>query len=137
MNPQAFGNSHSPTILIVQNNIKKIEFDSSILTLFNMVYLSRNEDTNILSWIQQNQPDLIILEFENHEQVCSSLITPLKLDWLTRDIPIIATGNLFTLQSLVNLGCDASLKIPYSVVNLEKTIFSLVEISFFSVHYTI
>ena len=130
MNFKRYGNSHSPTILIVQNSFRKLELDSSILSLFNIVHLSQSENTAVLSWIQQNQPDLIVLELDCLEKPYESLITSIRLDWLTRDIPIIVTGNKFVLQSMNNLDYDACITTPYLAKKLYRVICSLIDSPF-------
>lgn len=122
-------NNYSPTILIVRDDGKKIELNSPILSSFNTVYLSKLENVAVLSWIQENQPDLIILELRNSQEFCSSLITPLRIDWLTRNIPIIVIGDRFTLKSVANLDYDACLRLPYSAADLERTICSSISTS--------
>ncbi|MCC0176620.1 hypothetical protein I4641_06460 [Waterburya agarophytonicola K14] len=130
MNPHTIGDSTFPTILIVQEKIVKIGSDSLILTLFNKVYISQKQNKIVLSWIQQNQPNLIILELNKSlEENCSSLITLLRSDWLTRDIPIVVTGNSFVLRAIKNLDYNTFLKTPYSSRELEKVVCSLTHLS--------
>ena len=129
MNKKTFNGDHSSTILIVQDRSEKIELDSPILTNSNVVCFSNLENTTLLSWIQQNQPDLIILKLMQTEESFSSLITPLRLDWLTRNIPIIVTGDIFTLKSVANLDFNASLTTPYSAKELDGVICSLIRTS--------
>ena len=128
MNNKAFGTDYLPTILMVRDSERKIEFNSHILSAFNVVYSSKLQNTPILTWIQQNQPDLIIAEYNSFPEPYSNLITLLKLDWLTRNIPIVVAGNKFTLRSIENLDYDACLNSPYSVADLNKVICSLIQI---------
>ena len=128
MNNKAFGTDYLPTILMVRDSERKIEFNSHILSAFNVVYSSKLQNTPILTWIQQNQPDLIIVEYNSFPEPYSNLITLLKLDWLTRNIPIVVAGNKFTLRSIENLDYDACLNSPYSVADLNKVICSLIQI---------
>lgn len=127
MKPQIFGDTSTPTILIVRENRSEIEANSSISSLLNRAYRVDYQPNKTLAWIQQNQPDLIILNLRKVEADYLDLIACLKLDWLTRDIPILIIGNRFTLQSVANLDCDACLKTPYSTQELERVICSLVQ----------
>ncbi|MEL6495569.1 MAG: hypothetical protein AAFQ41_10675, partial [Cyanobacteria bacterium J06623_7] len=54
------------------------------------------------------------------------LISTLKLDWLTRNIPILTIGDSLRQKSLNSLNYDAHLTKPYSLSELEQTICSLV-----------
>ena len=124
MNPRIFDGVAIPTIVIIQEPALRI--NSFISPLFNKAYWLKYHPGKTLDWIQQNQPDLIILKLDKTKENCSNLITSLKLDWLTRDIPILVIGNKFILQSTANLGYDACLKTPYSIKELERAICSLV-----------
>ena len=126
MNHKTSIDGRLPTIFIVRDNERKIELNSRILSAFNLIYCSGSQNRKNLSWIQQNQPDLIIVECEHSLNSCSSLITPLKLDWLTRDIPIIIAGNRFALKSIADLDYNACLNLPYSGVDLDRIICSLI-----------
>ena len=128
MNHKAFKNEHLPTILVVRDSQRKIELNSHILSAFNVVCLLKAQDTAILIWIQQNQPDLIVIEYNSLLEPYSNLITPLKLDWLTRNIPIVVAGNRFTLKSIENLDYDACLNSPYSATDLDRVICSLLRL---------
>ena len=160
MKYEAFDNARLPTILMVQDSERKIELNSHILSVFNIVYSSGShcsqftpritesarshckkqlnseltsqhvgsQDTEILTWIQQNQPDLIVIEYASHPESYSNLITPLKLDWLTRNIPIVIVCSRFFLKSIENLDYDACLNSPYSEADLNKAICSLIRL---------
>jgi CheY-like chemotaxis protein len=116
-----------PTILVVQDGESQTTFYASGLALFRLVYVAKLQDNfSTLAWIQENQPDLIILELKQPKTLSLSLITPLKIDWLTRDIPIVVTGNRLALQSVADLDYDACLLTPYSTADLEQVICSLI-----------
>jgi PleD family two-component response regulator len=117
-----------PTVLIVQENQTKLASDSAILSGFNQVNIPRVEATTIVIWVQRHQPDLIIFDIDYSQIVQLGLITALRLDWLTRKIPILVISNISTkeLQSRVSLDCNAYLKKLYSTKELEQTICSLV-----------
>ena len=130
MKPHPTSESRLPTILIVQDDLVQIGSDSSILALFNKVYIPQSQNRITLSWIQQNQPNLIFLELTKcPEQNYLSLITLLRLDWLTRDIPIVIAGSAFVFNSVKNLDYNTYLTTPYSTRELEEVICSLTDTS--------
>lgn len=126
MDRKVASNYRQPTILIVSNNKTELLLSSSILTSFDRFQVVFKEQET-LSWIQQHQPDLIILDLEEFEKLLP-LVTSLKLDWLTRDIPIIAIVDSAVRQSSLSadLNYDACLTKTYSVRELEQKVFSLV-----------
>ena len=126
MNHETVNNDYSPTILIVGDREQKKEFNSAILSEFNKVYFSNLECTTVLSWIQQNQPSLIIFKFDCPKKLNSDLISSLRLDWLTRNIPIIIMSNRFALQSIADLDYDAYLSWSDTTADLEKAVCSLI-----------
>ena len=126
MKPKLFGDVTTPNILIVQEDLVEKEAASSISPLLNKAYCAEYQPGNTLNWIQQNQPDLIILKLKKSEVNYLDLIISLRLDWLTRDIPILIIGNRFVLRSTANLDYDACLKTPYSMEELERAICSLI-----------
>lgn len=114
------------TILVVRDRKRKTKLDSLILSDFNIAYFSNSEYKTLLSWIQQNQPSLIIFELDYPQKTYSDLIATLKLDWLTRNISIVMIGNRFALQSVANLDYDVYLDSAYTIADLEKVVCSLV-----------
>ncbi len=112
-----------PTILVVQDSKTELISNSIIANSFKQVYVSIDQNSHTLAWIQQNQPDLIILNLEWSKLREMDLVTALRLDWLTRNIPILAIGDCIYL---FNLDCDACLIEPYSTSDLEKAICSLI-----------
>jgi len=114
--------SRLPTIIVVQDSTTKLILNSIIENSFKQVYIS-SQNSNTLGWIQQNQPDLIILKIEWSKLKEMDLVATLRLDWLTRNIPILAIGDGI---SLLNLDCNAYLVEPYSTSDLEKAICSLI-----------
>lgn len=122
-----FDHSYFPTILIVRNNYEKIELDSPILTSFRVVCLAESENAVVLSWVQENQPDLILLELTHDSESSGSLVTNLRMDWLTRNIPIAVLSNKFAPRTIADLDYDAHLNLPYSPERLDATICSLVK----------
>ena len=116
------------TLLIVNDDRAKLSANSTVLTSFNQIYFSITEALNIFSWAQQYQPDLIILDLKWSEVVELQLIPALRLDWLTRNIPILMIADSAPLQSVASLDYNAYLTKPYSLFELEQTICSLISL---------
>lgn len=116
-------------ILIIQNNREQQQLgaNSRILAWHDQVYIYSKKATTILSGVQQHQPDLVVLDLELFQIKEMELISLLRLDWLTRTIPIIIVTNLASQSKLAttNLDYDASLVKPYSLQELERVICSL------------
>ncbi|MGL5794401.1 MAG: response regulator [Waterburya sp.] len=120
-----------PTILIAQENQTKLASDSAILSGFNQANIPVVEAMTIVTWVQRHQPDLVIFDIDYLQIVNLGLISALRLDWLTRKIPILVISNLSNkeLQSRANLDCNAYLKKPYVTRELEQAICSLAPIA--------
>ena len=120
------------TILIVQNHReqKQLGTNSRILAWHDQVYIYSKQATKILSGVQQHQPDLVVLDLELFQIKKMELISLLRLDWLTRTIPIMIITNLKSYPKLAtaNLDFDACLVKPYSLQELERVICSLLPI---------
>ncbi|MEL6495006.1 MAG: hypothetical protein AAFQ41_07760, partial [Cyanobacteria bacterium J06623_7] len=57
------------TLLILNRDQARLSAHSTVLASFNQIYFSFAGTSNILPWIQQNQPDLIVLDFTWSETV--------------------------------------------------------------------
>ena len=128
MNHDASNKYVLPTVLIVTNHQTQLISDSSILPSFNQVYIPILESTKILPWVQQYQPDLIVLDIASSQIINLQLIAALRLDWLTRNIPImiIAGSTPRQIELLEQLDYNAFLIKPYSSAELSRKICSLV-----------
>lgn len=115
-------------MLVVNQDREQLALSPTILAAFDCVYLPLSQADRIVSWVQEHQPDLIILNLKLIEAIELQVITTLRLDWLTRDIPILAIADA-SLQSPKSLDCDAYLNRLHSVSELEQTICSLVSVS--------
>lgn len=122
---------YSKTVLVVNDGQTKLNMSSSVLASFNRHDIFVSEESDIVSWVQQHQPDLIVLDLPWSQLINRELITALKLDWLTRNIPIMVVVNSTTneLNSIEKLNYDACLVEPYSTVELDSKIHSLVSVS--------
>ena len=118
---------YQKTILVVSNGKAKQLKNSTLLASLNWVYISTSEE-DIIYWIQQHQPDLIVLELDWSQLVNLQLVSTLRLDWLTRLIPIIAIvrSTAQKQHSVERLDCDICLVEPYSLSKLERSICKLV-----------
>ena len=116
------------TILIVNDDRTKLSDNSTVLTSFKIIYFSITEALSILPWVQQHQPDLIILDLEWSKVLELQLIASLRLDWLTRSIPILMITNLPPVPSAASLDYNACLIKPYSLFELEQNICSLLSL---------
>ena len=116
------------TLLIVNGDRTELSNHSTVLTSFNQIYFSITEALNIFSWAQQHQPDLIILDLKWSEVVELQLIAALRLDWLTRNIPILMITDSPPVPSAASLDYNAYLTKPYTLLELEQTICSLLSL---------
>ena len=121
---------YAKTLLVVNHDRAKLKTNSSVLATFNRHDLFA-EEPDVLSWVQQHQPDLIILNLEWAQLVKRQLIAALRLDWLTRNIPIMVVldSTASKLNSTEELNYDACLVEPYSTADLDRNIRSLVSVS--------
>ncbi len=128
MNHDASNKYILPTVLVVSNNQTELISDSSVLPSIKQVYMSLLESAKILPWVQQYQPDLIVLDLASPQIINLQLIAALRLDWLTRNIPImiLAGSTPKQIELLDQLDYNAFLIKPYSPSEFGKKICSLV-----------
>lgn len=100
-------------ILVVESDRNDLAYVSSALKPSNCNCLVASEAMHGLSLAQQEQPDLILLDLQMpHGGI--ELLTTLKLDWLTRDIPVIALTTLEKSQKIIlDAKFDGYLLKPY------------------------
>jgi len=128
MNDRLDSKINAPTLLVVQQVQEQLAPNSAILASLNQIYISILRASTIVSWVQQHQPDLIILDLKWSEAIDLQLISALRLDWLTRNIPILVIADSIPSQSAKNLDYDFCLIEPYSPLELEQSICSLISI---------
>ena len=116
-------------MLVVNQDREQLALNSVISASFNCVYLSFAEADRVVNWVQEHQPDLIILNLKSAEAIDLQLITTLRIDWLTRNIPILMIADSASLLSPKGLDCDVYLNRLHSLLELEQTICSLVSVS--------
>ena len=116
-----------PTLLVINRDRKQLALNSAIVASFNCVYMSVAEANTIVNWVQEHQPDLIIIDLKWTQIVQLQLISILKLDWLTRDIPILTIADAL-LESSTGIDYDAYLNKSHSALELEQIICSLISV---------
>lgn len=120
-------NSCQTTILVVEDDEDNLIYIATALTLFNYRCLSAKTALTGLSLAQQWQPDLILLDVRMPQIDGLELLKMLKLDLLTKAIPIIAVTALAGKREqkmIVDAGFDGCLIKPYLLEELEDIICS-------------
>ncbi|MEL6439257.1 MAG: response regulator [Cyanobacteria bacterium J06621_8] len=136
MNKNAASKVCLPTVLVVSNDQSILINAPSTIDSLNQVCIPILEATQVISWVQEHQPDLIILDVCWSEVINMQLNAALRLDWLTRNIPILVIASSDTQQchSLAKLDYDACLVRPYEPEELAQTVFSLISNSACEMH---
>lgn len=119
--------SFPATILVVEDDEDNLTYISTALNLFNYHCLTAKNALTGLSLAQQWQPDLILLDVRMPQISGLELLTILRLDWLTRAIPVIAVTALAgerEQEMIMNAGFDGCLLKPYLLEELENIIYS-------------
>jgi CheY-like chemotaxis protein len=118
-------NSSPATILVVEDDEDNLIYISMALSLFNYHCLIAKNALSGLSLAQQWQPDLIMLDVRMPQINGLELLKTLRLDWLTRTIPVIAVTALAgerEQEMIMNAGFDGCLLKPYRLEELEHII---------------
>lgn len=87
-------NIFQPTILIIDNKKDHLTDIATALESLNYHCLTAQTTMMGLALAQQHQPDLILLNVEMPTMSGIELLQTLRLDWLTRTIPVIALATL-------------------------------------------
>jgi CheY-like chemotaxis protein len=120
-------NSFQATILVVEDDQDNLTYISTALSLFNYHCLIAENALTALSLAQQRQPDLILLDVRMPEISGIELLKILRLDWLTKSIPVIAVTALAgdrEQEMIKNAGFDGCLVKPYLLEELEQIVYS-------------
>ncbi|MEO0834534.1 MAG: response regulator [Cyanobacteria bacterium J06642_3] len=115
------------TILIVEDDEDNLLYLTSALGLFSYHYFAAKDAISGLSLAQTNQPDLILLDIKMPQISGIELVKTLKMDWLTRSIPVVAITALAREQeknSILAAGFDGYLVKPFLLEDLEQVICS-------------
>ena len=93
-------NSHNKAkILIVDDDINSGIILNEYLTTSNYNIYSLNNGKNVLKWVKENKPDLILLDIIMPEISGFEVCNILKKDKKTRNIPILFISSLFDSDS--------------------------------------
>jgi CheY-like chemotaxis protein len=113
------------TILVIEDDEDNLIYISMALSLFNYHCLIAKNALKGLSLAQQWQPDLIMLDVRMPQINGLELLKTLRLDWLTRTIPVIAVTALAgekEQKMIMNAGFNGCLLKPYLLEELENII---------------
>jgi len=116
---------YQPTILVVEDNPDNLAYVSTALELFRCRCLTAPNAIEGLSLAQRYQPNLILMDILMPEIDGIELLKILKLDWLTRTIPVVAMTALSGRKAraaIAQAGFDGFLLKPYSLEELEMII---------------
>jgi CheY-like chemotaxis protein len=115
------------TILVVEDDEDNLIYISTALILFNHHCLIARDALTGLSLAQQWQPDLILLDVKMPQINGLELLKILRLDWLTRKIPVIAVTALAgkrEQEMIISAGFDGCLIKPYLLEQLDDIVCS-------------
>lgn len=127
LTPSGSKKHQSATILIVEDDEDNLLYLTSALDLFSYHCLAARDGASGLSLAQTNQPDLILLDIKMPQISGIELVKTLKMDWLTRSIPVVAITALAREQeknSILAAGFDDYLVKPFLLEDLEQAICS-------------
>ena len=116
-----------PTILAIEDDEDNLLYISSALNLFNYRCLTASNAMLGLSIAQRWQPDLILLDVKMPHISGIELVKILKIDWLTRKIPVVAVTALAREKEkriILDAGFRDYLLKPYLLKELENIICS-------------
>lgn len=120
-------NGNRPTILVIEDDEDNLLYVASALQLFNYRCFAACNAMVGLGLAQEHQPDLILLDVRMPQISGIELAKALKLDWLTRKIPIVAVTSLARekeIRLILDAGFNDYLIKPYLLEDLEKVICS-------------
>ncbi|MEM8718009.1 MAG: response regulator [Cyanobacteria bacterium P01_G01_bin.39] len=127
LTPSGSKRHEQTTILIVEDDEDNLLYLTSALGLFNYHYFAAKDAISGLSLAQTKQPDLILLDIKMPQISGIELVKTLKMDWLTRSIPVVAITALAREQeknSILAAGFDGYLVKPFLLEDLEQAICS-------------
>ena len=112
-----------PLILAVDDNEDTLSLLIAALELYGCVVITAADGSKALALAESYQPDLILLDLILPDLNGETVITHLKHNSKTSQIPIIATTGLARTadkEYFLKLGCTHYLIKPYIIDELEK-----------------
>ena len=80
--------AHSPSVLIANANLQILNNVTDAMRRNNFVNLLETTAAKMLNRAQFEQPDIIVIGLEFADMDCASMLSTLKIDTASRDIPV-------------------------------------------------
>ena len=119
------------TILVVDDNEQNLELIVANLDILGCKVLSAVDGIDAINKVQQNQPDLILLDVMMPRMSGFEVCRKLKSDPATRDIPIVMVTALHELSDIergVESGTDDFISKPVNRLELITRVKSLLRV---------
>ncbi|MEO1800934.1 MAG: response regulator [Cyanobacteria bacterium J06629_2] len=113
---------YQPTILVVEDDSDNLTYIAAALERLDCHCLTARNAMEGLSIAQKWQPGLLLVDIEMTGVSGIELLKILRLDWLTRTIPVVAVTALSEdreRDAIAQAGFDDCLLKPYSLAELE------------------
>lgn len=113
-----------PKVLVLEGDRDNLIYLVNTLKLLDCDCPTASEAMLALSLAQQEQPDLILLDLQMPQINGIELFKTLRIDWLTRDIPVVAITSAIAgeTKAILDAGFDGYLLKPHTLRDLEKAI---------------
>ena len=116
-------NNQKQCILIYEDDFEIMELCKIILKSPNRILVTKSSCDNIIEDVEQNHPDVILMDLWIPKIGGEQATIQLKKDTKTASIPVIlfsANDNIFEISKKVN--ADGYLKKPFDIDDLKSTI---------------
>lgn len=123
----------TPCILAVEDDEDNLLLITYLVKQLNCFLRTAKDGLTALSSIREDPPDLILLDIVLPKLNGIELITRLKQESSTFNIPIIVITGLTSpkeREQILSTGCDACFVKPYLLDELEKSIDKYLQLSF-------
>ncbi|HEY9612246.1 response regulator [Allocoleopsis sp.] len=123
LNSEQLPMEKQPLILAVDDNEDSLTLLIAVLELYGCIVITATEGSKALALAESYQPDLILLDLILPDLNGETVISHLKQNSKTSQIPIIATTGLARTadqEYFLKLGCTHYLIKPYIIDELEK-----------------
>lgn len=114
-----------PTLLVVEDAPDNLALIEQIFDGSDYIIQLTQDGMAAMAWLEQNMPDLILLDLSLPAMDGWEIARRLKADDRTRDIPIVAiTANamLGDKEAAIAAGCDDYLPKPLDIEQLENRV---------------